>query len=374
MRSGPYANQPWTRVVFPGVDERRTVWDPVSAMALPSVGRAVNLIAGQVRQMPIDDYRGVTPLPRPRLLEAPDPSQARSWYVGEHVKDYLLHGNAVSYVSAYDAEGWPAACAWLPASWVTISWDPGDPQYAAPDYWVGGHKLDRERVIHVKRGADQAWPVRGVGVVEQHVGALSRVAMAEQYEASALSGSGVPSVAVITPNPRLGPDEAKAAKADWKEKFDGPAREPVILPSGTQVVPLAWSPTDAQLTETRKLGLQDVANIFNVDGFYLGAESRGLTYKSPAPMFLQLLRITLEPILADFEGVWSAAWLPRGRRARFDRQVLLVDDLQTSINTLATAVAAGLMTLEEARIYLGMPVLPGPADRTNPAPNIGGTP
>ena len=349
-----HATQPWNSVVWPDP----IVWDPASAMALPSVGRAVALIAGQIRQMPMDDYKGIEPQTRPRLLEQPDPAQARSWFVGMHVEDYLLHGNALNYITAYDRTGWPAAAAWLPASWVDISWDPSSPDYSSPEYWVAGRRLDASRVVHVKRGADDKYPVRGVGVVEQHIAALVRVSNADRYESEALAGAGVPSVAVITPNPRLSSTEAAAAKADWLDKFAGPNREPAILPAGTQVIPLAWSPTDAQLTSVRGMNLQDVANMFNLDGYYLGAPGGSMTYRSPGPMFLQLLRITLEPVVDDFEGVWSQAWLARGHSLRFDRKSLLQDDLGTTILTLRNAVQSGLMTLEEARQYLGLPVVP----------------
>ena len=364
------ANTPWNQIVFPPF-----VWDPSSAMALPSVGRAVALIAGQIRQMPMDDYKGIEPQARPRLLEQPDPVQARSWFVGMEVEDYLLHGNALNYITAYDKTGWPAAAAWLPASWVDIQWDPTSTTYSTPAYWVAGRKLDASRVVHVKRGADDRYPVRGVGVVEQHISALARVSNADRYESDALAGSGVPSVAVITPNPRLSKSEADAAKADWLDKFAGPNREPAILPAGTQVIPLAWSPTDAQLTAVRGMNLQDVANMFNLDGYYLGAPGGSMTYRSPGPMFLQLLRITLEPIVSDIEGTWSQAWLPRGHTLRFDRKSLLQDDLGTTILTLRNAVQSGLMSLEEARMYLGLPVVASPgASITSPVATTETTP
>jgi HK97 family phage portal protein len=377
--AGPYATQPWNQVIWPGSDliADRVVWDASTAAALPSVGRALGVIGGGVRQMPMDDYRGIHPQPRPRLLEQPDPNEARSWFVGQQVVDYLLHGNALSYVTARNADAQPAAAVWLPAQWVTMTWDPSNPR-VEPGYWVGGRQLDPANVVHVKRGADPWWPVRGVGVVEQHMIALDQVGVAARYQASALSGNGVPSVAVITPNPRLDQTEADAAADAWMEKFAGPVRRPAILPAGTTVVPLAWSPEAAQLAELRKLGLLEVANMFNLDGYYLGVENSGLTYKSPGPQFLALTRITLEPILADFEGVWSWRWLPRGHRLRFDRQVLLTDDLSTTVQTLRTATEANLMTIAEARIYLGLPVLDDPAtpdvDESNPAATVGGTP
>ena len=121
-------------------------------------------------------------------------------------------------------------------------------------------------------------------------------------------------MAVISNNPNLGEDEANEAKTDWLAKYAGPNRVPAILPAGTQVIPLAWSPDDAQLTEARRMALLDVANIFNLDGYYLGAPNATLTYQSPGANFSNLLRLSLEPVLADFEDAWSMAWLPRGHR------------------------------------------------------------
>ena len=241
------------------------------------------------------------------------------------IEDYLLNGNAISYVTVRGADGWPLAVQWLPASWVNITWWPPDP--GSVTYWWYGTPLDPANVVHIKRGADRWYPVRGVGIVEEYLDTLDRVAMEEEYERSALAGGAVPSVAVISPNAVLTQTEADDAKARWVEKFGGPVREPVILPNGTQVVPLAWSPSDAQLTEARQMSLVDVANMFNLDGYWLGAPVAGMTYRTAGPQYQQILRTSIEPVLADFEDVWSDAWLPRGTIVNFDRQQLLKDDL-----------------------------------------------
>jgi glucose/arabinose dehydrogenase len=102
-----------------------------------------------------------------------------------------------------------------------------------------------------------------------------------------------------------------------------------------------------------------VANIFNLDGYYLGAPNATLTYQSPGANFSNLLRLSLEPVLADFEDAWSMAWLPRGQRVRLDRLQLTRDDFAATIETLATAVAAGILTVDEARQYLALPVTGG---------------
>jgi HK97 family phage portal protein len=203
---------------------------------------------------------------------------------------------------------------------------------------------------------------------EQNLRALDRVASEEEYSRSAFT-AGVPAVAVIAPNPRLSQEEADEAKADWLLKFGGPTREPAILPAGTVVTPLAWSPEDAQMVAARQLSLQDVANMFGLDGYWLGAPSASLTYKSPGPLYLQLLRTSIEPMLQDFEQVWSDTLLPRGQSLRFDRWQILRDDFAVTVTTLVAATGAGIMTTEEARQYLGLGLLAAgvpPVSSTSP--------
>lgn len=333
------------------------VYDASSARRIPAVGRALQLYSGLVKQMPMDAYRGTQPLPRPRMLARPDPTRARSWFVHVGVEDYLLNGNAISLVTSRGVDGWPLSVVWLPASWVYIIWFPWDENSIR--YTYVGQELPFEDVIHVRRGADRFYPIRGVGIVEEYLSTLDRVAMEEEYERGALADGAVPSVAVITPQSTLSQDVADEAKARWMDKFGGPIREPVFLPNGTQVLPLAWSPTDTQLAEARKMSLVDVANMFNLDGYWLGAPVAGMTYRTAGPQYQQVLRTSLEPVLADFEDVWSDAWLPRGTAVRFDRNQLLRDDLATTSTALATLVGAGIISPAQAQAYIGLPAVAG---------------
>jgi HK97 family phage portal protein len=290
------------------------------------------------------------------ILARPDPDRGRPWYVQVNVEDYLLNGNAISYVTSRGADGWPTSVMWLPASWVYIQWNPGaieDTTYFFSGW--GSEPLRTEDVIHIRRGADRMFPVRGVGIVEEYLSTLDRAAAEEEYERNTLSGASVPSVAVIAPQASITTDVADEAKERWVSKFSGATREPVILPNGTQVIPLAWSPSDTQLIEARKMTLLDVANLFNLDGYWLGSPVAGMTYKTAAPQYQQILRTSLEPVLADFEDEWSWDWLPRGQSILFDRNKLLAEDLPTTATAVATLVAQKVLTPEQAFYLLGMP-------------------
>ena len=115
--------------------------------------------------------------------------------------------------------------------------------------------------------------------------------------------------------------------------------------------------------------------MFNLDGYWLGAPVAGMTYRTAGPQYMQVLRTSLEPVLCDFEDVWSQAWLPRGTSVRFRRSQLLRDDLATSMTAAVAGYGAGIMTQAEARVEVGLPPdMPGGigagADITQPAPPV----
>lgn len=336
----------------------RQVWDARSAASIPAVAKALHVyqLAGL---MDLDCYRGVTPLKRPRLLEQPDlTSPGSTWYTQQHVTDWLLSGDACHLITARDATGWPAATRWRPSSqWSIVQTADGDVE----EYLLNGHRVPLEDVVHVRRGHHPLAHGRGIGIVEQHIRTLDRAGLEEESERQNLKGGGVPSVAVIAPQKQLSQVEADAAAEAWDEKLGGPGRRPAILPNGTQVIPLGWSASDNEMIAARTMTLTDVANLTGLDPYWLGAPGSSHTYRSPGPLWLALLRMTLEPMLRLFEDAWSAAWVPYGKRVVFNRLQLTRDDLQTSIATLSAARTAGLMTYEEARVYLGLdPDVPEP--------------
>jgi phage portal protein BeeE len=336
----------------------RQVWDAHTAKSIPSVGKALHMHQ-LAAIMPLDAYRGPVPLPRPAILEQPDLSApGATWYIQQHVEDWYLSGNACSLVTVRDDRDRVRATRWRPAEQWGMQFNPAG---ELESYTLQGTPVDPRDVIHVRRGhADGAHGI-GVGIVEQYLATLDRVGMQEEAERGNLRGGAVPSVVIVAPQKNLTQANADAAAESWTRKLGGPGRHPVILPNGSQVVPLGWSASDNEMTAARQMSLTDVANLSGLDPYWLGAPGSSHTYKSPGPMWLAMLRITLEPMLGLFEDAWSQAFVPRGQRVRFDRLALTRDDLETTIRTLAAARKAQLLTYEESRIYLGQdPTVPEP--------------
>lgn len=342
----------------PGIVEPRTltrqVWDVQTARQIPGVGRGLDLIGGLISVMDLDAFAGIVPLPRPRLLDDPDLDHVRSLFVKLQIVDYLVQGNAAHLVTVRGSDGWPAAVRWFPAgAWHVIE------EGGRRKYWLYGREVSPDDVVHVQNEADPLNPCRGVGFVERYVRSLDRIALEEERERSDLTDGSVPSVAVIAPDADDSSEEELDDAAErWEEKFRGPGRRPVMMPGGSKVVPLAWSPTDSQMVEARRASLTDTANMLNVDGYWLGAPASSHTYRTPGQQFLALLRTTLEGILAPFEDTWSKLWLPRGRRVVFNRDRVLGDEFSTTVKALVAATGGPVLTPNEGRTRLRL----GPVD------------
>lgn len=357
--------------LWPPVSPRtleRQVWNADTASALPGMSRALQLYGGLIASCMLQHRQGVQVLEdTPRLLTQPDPDLAYSTFVRLHVEDWWLHGNACHLITARHArDGYPAATRWFPARRWSIQ---EDPDRAQPIYLLDGKEVPRSNVVHVQRGSDPWFPYRGMGVVEQHVRTLNRAGLEEAAESATLTDRGTPTVAIITPQTE--PDEAQldAAANKWVERFRGSEGKPAFFPAGTEVVPLSWKPSDQQMVEARKMTLIDVANVMNLDAWWLGAEASSHNYKSPGPLFLMLMKTSLGPVMDVFEQVWSQSWLPAGRQVGFDRVSLLRDDLASMLQAFGGSGAGRYFPdPNEVRRYMGFPELPEAAWPSPAAP------
>ncbi|HEY9416203.1 MAG TPA: phage portal protein [Pseudonocardia sp.] len=316
------------------------------------------LYGGLISQCDLDQYDGVVPVqPRPPLLDLPDAVLGSlPLFLRVHVEDYLVHGNALHLITARDEAGRARQATWFPAGEWSVDATFGRGHL---DYYLNGKKVARrEDVVHVKWGYAPGEPWRGWGLAERYLDSLDRVALQEAAERSALRNGSVPSVAVIAPQKNLTQTEADEAAESWERRFGGSSRRPGVFPAGTEIKPLSWSAEDQQATLARQMSLTDVANMLNLDPYWLGAPASSHTYRTPGPMFLTLQRTSLEPVMKDLESIWGLNWFPGPRRVRLDRNQLTRDDFASSLATLGKAVKDGLMTKEEARLYMGWPAEP----------------
>ena len=78
--------------------------------------------------------------------------------------------------------------------------------------------------------------------------------------------------------------------------------------------PLSWNPTDAQMVEARQLSLVDVANLFNIDPYWVGSSQVSAPYQNVQDAAVQLSRFTLNFWITALEEEFSRFLVARHAR------------------------------------------------------------
>lgn len=333
-------------------------------MKIPGAWRAALLLSDLLGSLPWDAYRrraGVLECldPTPPLLDQPNPEESRMDTISAWALDLIWHGNAVGLVAARNAEGWPTAVLPVPAEIVMArrvgpgAYAGGIP-YGTIEYDIGGQRFSPYDVVHVK-GPHAPGELRGMGVLEMHIDGTLALAQTQAAQAQSLSQHGVPTGLLKVSDPDATQDEMTQVKTKWLAAQA--SRTIAVLNSVTDFTPLAWNPEELQLVEARKYSLTELALIFGVPGYFLGADSPSMTYSNVEQEGLNLLKYSLSGHLARFEQTLSRAF-PRGTYVKANLDALLRPDTLTRYQAHQVGITAGFLTIDEARRIEDLPPLP----------------
>lgn len=141
--------------------------------------------------------------------------------------------------------------------------------------------------------------------------------------------------------------------------------------SGLELVRLEWpTPSQLQLVEARQHAVLEIARATGLDPTEVGAPPAGssLTYQNVEQRRQDLIDFTVAPYLSAVEDRMSMGDItPRGLRAKWRVSEFTRADTRSRIETYAAAIAAGIMTVDEARELEGWPDMPA-SDRPDVSP------
>jgi HK97 family phage portal protein len=150
----------------------------------------------------------------------------------------------------------------------------------------------------------------------------------------------------------------------WIEQHSDPATSTIpVLGAGLRLATDLIDPTTAAWIDARRYNATEVARLFGVPGRRVGLPSGdSVTYATAQDDDAAFMRYTVSAYTDPIADAWTQL-LPSGRNATEDTRVvfdwrrLLNPTPGAQIDYLTTAVAGGLMTVEEARTQLGLPEL-----------------
>jgi HK97 family phage portal protein len=185
----------------------------------------------------------------------------------------------------------------------------------------------------------------------------------EEYASRFFQNGGVPPLALKGPPASPGAvGRATAAMDDAVKQAQQQNRNVLYMPLGHELAPIGFNPENAQLTESRKFQLLEIARIYSLPPTFLQDLEFG-TFSNTEQQDLQLVKHTLSQWLKCWEQEMNAKLFPigsRGRFVEFNVDGLLRGDFKTRMDGLAQGVQNALLTPNEARAkFNGAPLLGG---------------
>ena len=345
----------------------------------PNLRAVVTFLADNAAQIPWKVYERASDNDRVRVIDSPAalllarPNEDMTAY--EYKKrvfsDLLLYDRHVSIIGP-DADmpsGW--ALRPVPAPWVS--------EYRGASPWAPESIIVRNpngRAIEVPasafvlwHGYDPADPARQCSPVEALADVLHEQIESNGYRRQMWTNGGRFNAYVSRPA-EVEPwtNEAfERFRQSWDESWAGKRAtqggKMPILEDGMQIKTVPFSAHDAEWSEAKKLGREDVAGVYNVNPALIWP-GEGQTYASAKENARALYNDTLAPKLMQVVERVNADVLPRigepaGHYVEYDLSVKLQGSFEERAAVIQSAVGGPWLTRDEARAMFNLPHIDG---------------
>jgi HK97 family phage portal protein len=350
---------------------RASTFSLAEALALPAIGRAVELLTSLGAGFAALEYTaGVASEYQPRIIRRPDPFRSRQEWQAQVLWELVTEGEAFLRLGSW-LEGYPGHAIVLPHDEVQVSWD--DRRFLPTYSWRGEELVHGRDIYHVAINR-RAGQLHGSSVLRRSLHYLGILAAAEEFAASSFGSGGVPST-VLKVATKMTKAEAQALRTQWAESRRDATLggEPAVAGYGIDPIFPDVDPQRMQLTEARSQGATTVARMMGVPGPLLLAETSGssVNYSNVDAIADQVVKLTILPLyLAPVESALSDL-VPRTKAVRYALSELTRADVSTRFAVYAQAITSGILTAPEARAFEGWPAAgPAAAQLYEPVPSL----
>jgi len=338
---------------------------PANALAGADVYACVRALADAAASLPLHVYRrqgeGRERLDNAtaELLRSPAPATTTANLIGQLVAHLNLHGNA--YVGKFrDGAGRVAQLSLLAPDRVVPEIKGGRPIYTLTGLRGEQTRHGTDDILHIKALSTDG--LVGLSPVRQCRVALGLSTQLAEHAQAFFANDGAPRGLLKVQ--RFGDSEAQVAELrdGWNARHGGTANAHRIAVVSGEVdfTPVSMPLDDAQFLEQRKLSAVEVARIFRVPPWMVGADSgESLTYSNVESQALAFATYSLRPWLVTIEQALSADrdLFPANQYAEFALDALLRADSATraQVYTAALDPITGWMDRAEVRRLENLP-------------------
>ncbi len=354
----------------------------MQAMKLPAVNACIEIISDSVAKMPIylmdgETRERVPDHPAVRLLTG-RPTEALTAF------DYhkLMESRRIAYGNAYalilrDKWGQPVELLPIAPGYMLPILDTN-----AKLWYVGINPKTNEYrkfwptdVLHYKAFSTDG--LEGISYLRRGAETIEAALQAQRYESNYYRNGGQVS-GILTTDTDLSPrpttiggekvDIKSKIRAEWESIHSGAdnAYRIAVLDNGLKYTPLTATNRDAQFIESKAASVEDIARLFNIPFYKLGAGKE--SYAANTQAAIEYIQRTLSPIVSEHEQEDTHKLLlesecSRGLQLRRNMMGELRGDWTARAAWYKAMREIGAYSVDDIRALEDLPDVPGGDDR-----------
>jgi HK97 family phage portal protein len=345
----------------------------LDSLRIGALYSCVTLLSDTVSTLPLDVYTNdnderIPFRPRPEWTYRPDAELSLIEHFQQVMVSLLLNGNA--FVRIYrDTTGKPVNLVVLNPQRVIIQRNQNSRRI---EYVIDNGKfvvpsIDMLHLTELLLPGE----IRGKSRVDELKDALGLAAALDEF-AQRFFGQGSITSGVIEYPGNLTKEQAVDLVEGYEQHHKGvrKAHRPGILYGGAKFVKTGVDPNEAQMIESRKLAIEDIARIFRVPPHMISVTTPGsMSYASVEANGIQFVTHTLRPYITKIEEAYSRL-LPPGVYIKFNVDGLLRGDISTRFAAYSTGNQAGFLSINDIRKLEDMTPVDGGDSYRVPLANV----
>jgi len=366
------ANNQYIEPLIPGRPQFQSLAgvtvDSESAIRMSTVYSCVRLLADTVSSLPVGAYvrRGRNRLPyatiygeQPKWVTRPNPETTRLEFYEQIVTSFKLEGNAYILTMRDDLGDVQELYVLDPIGVRIVRPRAGEPLIyyvkIRDTQGVYEERLTDKELLHIPdfRLPGQRYGLSPITACRTTLGAAMA---ADVYAASYFGNAANPGGVIEVPG-ELTEEQAADIGRDWNLTHTGPYRAGKIgiLSGGASFQPLQINAQDAQLLDTRRFSVEEIARIFRVPLSLLGHPVAGaMSFASVEAQNLSFVQHSLRPILERIEQSLSTLLPEPDGFIRFNLDALLRGTTLERYDAYTKGLREGFLSLNDVHAYEDM--------------------
>jgi len=340
---------------FAFTTEAGTNIDQITSMRINAFYACVLLISDTISTLPVDSFRRIdgnrVPYrPQPTWVQRPDVDLLRTEHYQQVLISLLLDGNAFVRIFR-DPSGQVANLVVLDPNRVRVTRTSVNRELLYIIDENEQYPVTAKDMLHMTE-MRKAGELRGMSRVSELKDNLG-LSSALQSFAARFFGQGATTSGIIETPMGLNREQSK----ELVEGFDGKhrgykkAHKTGILTGGAKFVRTGVNPDEAQMLDSQKFAVEQIARIFRIPPHMIGITTAGaMSYASVEQNNINFVTHTLRPYVAKMEDAYSTL-LPAGAFIRFNVDGLLRGDFATRMNGYSIGSQAGFLSVNDIRRF-----------------------